>query len=86
MPVDTKASEYQWYMDVAEAARIVRWVWKPGSGTIVSSMTPGTLDIEQREVDGEEWTSIKHLPDVIWVIAQNMARSEGFTVEVGIYG
>lgn len=86
MPVDTKASEYHWYMDVADAARIVRWRWRPGSGTIVSSMTTGTLDIEQREVDSEEWTSIHHAPDVMWVMAQNMARSEGFTVEVGIYG
>jgi len=86
MPVDTKASEYHWYMDVEDEARIVRWVWKPGTGVIESSMSVGTLEIQSRDSPDDEWTSHKQVtPDIIWTVAQNVARGEGFVVEVPIY-
>jgi hypothetical protein len=89
MPADTKASAYEWFMTTDEFARIVKFRWIP-DGKLVSSMTLGRLTFEIRDEPGDDWDVLvregaKCEWDLPWVVAQSMARNQGFTVEVPSY-
>jgi hypothetical protein len=87
MPADTKAGLYEWFMTDDEFARIVKFRWIPERDKIESSMTLGTLTFEIRDELDDEWVVLMRdgeecrweLP---WVVAQSMARNQGFNVEV----
>lgn len=96
MPADTKAISYVWLMVANEKEAIVRFRWEPTDGIITSSMGEGTLHIEERNEsfsrrgdDNEAgWHPVRNHEEPIplmWVVAQNMARRAGFTVEIPRY-
>jgi hypothetical protein len=85
MPADTAARYYQWFMTDDPRSRIVAYEWWPDGGELMSSMTPGTLHMMQRESPGDTWgpprVVARQLP---WTVAQSFTRREGFTVEVAV--
>jgi hypothetical protein len=89
VPADSKAIAYDWFMTTAN--EIVKFHWEPEGGEIVSSMTVGTVSIHIRNDPDSEWRALEaqsgpvESQGVPWVVAQNMARGDGFTVEVPIY-
>lgn len=92
MPVDTKATEYLWFMPVDIENRIVRVRWEPDTLPISSSMAMGTMTVEKAiEEDPDKGWEALHGPDstltipVPWVVAETFARREGFPVEVPNY-
>lgn len=93
MPADTRATAYEWLMVPDESEAIIKFRWEPRNGVITSSMGEGTLQLLERDEPGDEWEPFdqRHSSmtttswDLPWVIAQSMARNQGFTVEVPIY-
>lgn len=90
MPADRAATAYEWYMAMYEESRIVKFRWEPDNSTILSSMTMGTMTFQTRGRPEDEWEVLEgnngvlmewHLP---WVVAQTMARNQGFSIEVAI--
>src|SRR4051812_41289691 len=91
MTADTRASSYVWLMTPSEKDAIVRWIWEPKDGVITSSLGMGHLRFQTRgEHEGAEWEDHaginEQLADAIpWAVAKDVARSQGFTVEVPQY-
>jgi hypothetical protein len=94
MTADTRASSYVWLMTPSEKDAIVRWIWEPKDGVITSSMGVGRLRFQTRSDSDPnqmgEWEDHEginaHIADEMpWVVAKNVARSQGFTVEVPQY-
>lgn len=82
MPADTSAKHYSWYMEEDATKRIVAFQWWP-EGEFLSSMSVGTLYFITREDPSDVWGPPKKVNDCLpWVVAQNVARREGFNVEV----
>jgi hypothetical protein len=84
MPADTKARYYQWFMTDEHNARLVGYEWHP-EGEFTSSMTLGRLTFMHREEVGDTWgPPIEVASEIAWVVAQSLARGEGFHVEVAV--
>lgn len=87
MPADSTAIRYEWYME--PEMQIIRWVWEPEDGRIVSSMTFGSICLESRASVENEWRMFDPFDtgksEVPWVVAQNIARKEGFNIEVAVH-
>lgn len=85
MPADTKAKYYTWYMTDDSTERIVAFEWWP-EGEFVSSMTVGKMYFKKRATPDDVWDPPFQVGnDVLpWVVAQNIARREGFNVEVAV--
>jgi hypothetical protein len=82
MPADISARFYQWFMSGDPTARIVAFEWWPRDGRFESSMSLGDLYFKSREDPDDVWGPGKHVGEMPWVVAQNVARSQGFRVEV----
>lgn len=90
MPADINAARYEWYMsaEMPTEEQIVRWVWEP-EDEFASSMSIGTLFLQIKSSDGE-WKEgydksgepVKQ--ELPWAVAQNVARGQGFNVEVAV--
>jgi hypothetical protein len=85
MPVDTKAKYYTWFMEDDPTSRIVGYEWWP-EGEIISSLTLGNLVFKHRKDPGDVWEpGMQVAKDILWVVAQNLTRSEGFHIEVPVF-
>lgn len=83
MPANTHARYYQWFMTEDHSARLVAYEWWP-QGEFVSSMTLGTLNFMHRSEPGDTWNPPVEIGEMPWVVAQGLARKEGFHVEVAV--
>lgn len=85
MPADTKAKYYTWYMTAEPTQRLVAYEWWPEGGVIGSSMTYGRLIFKFRSEPDDIWDPGVEISSVPWVVAQNMARNEGFHIEEPVF-
>jgi hypothetical protein len=82
MPADTKAKYYTWYMTDDPTQRIIAFQWWP-EGEFISSMTFGKMYLITRDEPGDTWGPPKVIAEGMpWVVAQSLARGQGFNIEV----